>query len=101
MDECLVNEAQIYTFLKSLDRFDDAKQTLLVFKVGGDEYHLHVDVNEEHDKYRYMYEWWVENSAGYVDGGFEPANSDDELHTLARVILQAVNSCMNKAAGLP
>jgi hypothetical protein len=88
---------EIYLFLESIEPNEAGpSRKLPLFTAGGDQYHLHVDINNEEDKNGYMWEWWLENEAGYVDGGFEPANSEADIRRLAEIIYNASTKIFNQ-----
>jgi hypothetical protein len=96
----MLSEEQIFEFLQKVGPHEENPAPLLLFKVHGEEYQLRVDVNNQDDKYGYMWEWWLENQAGYVDGGFQPANNSDELRLLAAHIHATGVALHNKEQGI-
>lgn len=90
--------SKICHYLDLAEPFEDSpKKPLQIFMLNGVPYFLHVDVNEQDDKYGMMWEWWISNpDEHYVDGGFEPANSADEVVQLAGVISGACKTIISE-----
>lgn len=93
--------SKICHYLDLAEPFEDSpKNPLQVFALNGVPYFLHVDVNEQDDKYGMMWEWWLSNpDEHYVDGGFMPANSADEVVELAGVISAASKKVVEEKRG--
>ncbi len=82
--------------------FDTPDKPLRIFTLDGASYYLHVDVNEQHGRYHFMWEWWISGPDGeYIDGGFQPAETRDELAQLAGLIRAAAEDIIarRRAAG--
>ena len=95
----MLTEGEILEYLQKVDPYGDGPSPLLLFTASGEEYHLHVDVNNQEDKYGLMWEWWLEKAGDYVDGGFIPANDDTELRALAALIYKTGMRWHDSAGG--
>jgi hypothetical protein len=92
----LLSIDKIYHYLDLAEPYENSPGSPLnVFTLNGIPYYLHVDVNDQSDPYGLMLEWWLSSpEEKFIDGGFEPANSDDEVAQLAGLIHGALNKVL-------
>ncbi len=95
----MLTEGEIFDYLQKVEPYGDSPAPLLLFTANGEKYRLHVDVNNQEDKYGLMWEWWLEKTGDYVDGGFVPANDETELRALAALIYKAGTQWYGSAGG--
>lgn len=94
----LVSIDKIYRYLDEAEPYEDMPvNPLTVFSLNGVPYKLHVDVNNQGGKYGFMWEWWLSNPGNkFIDGGFEPANSEGEVTQLAALIHSACSEVLQQ-----
>jgi hypothetical protein len=94
----MIGKEDIFRFLDKLDplRRGNPQPGLKIPMDDGREFHLHADIDDPDETNDFVCEWWLEDPDDrFVDGGFEPANNEEEIARVADRVME----CVDRLAG--
>jgi len=98
----MISKEEIFRFLDKLDplRRGNPQPGLRIPLGDSGEYHLHADIDDPDHTNDFICEWWLEDADDeFIDGGFEPANNEEEIEKVAERIYEYVRRLAEKKEG--